>query len=50
MEKLKLGIIGCGGMEKSHASAFSEVTNVDVIATCDIIKDNYLYADSYLEI
>jgi len=56
MEKLKLGVIGCGGMERTHANAFSEVTNVEVVATADIIKEKaeiaaevfgakYAYAD-----
>ena len=39
MEKIKLGVIGCGGMEKTHASAYSEVKSVEVVATADIIKE-----------
>lgn len=39
MEKLRLGVIGCGGMEKTHQSAYSNVSNVEVTATCDIIRE-----------
>ncbi len=39
MEKIKLGVIGCGGMEKTHASAYSEVKSVEVVATADIIRE-----------
>lgn len=39
MEKLKLGIVGCGGMEKTHESGVKELENIEVVCTADIIKE-----------
>lgn len=37
MEKIRLGIIGCGGMAGSHANGFLELADqMTVTATCDI--------------
>ena len=44
MDKLKLGVIGCGGMEKVHESGLSELDNVKVVATADIIKERAEHA------
>ena len=35
MEKLKLGLIGCGGMMKRHAEAIQLLENVEITAVCD---------------
>ena len=39
MEKLKLGLIGCGGMMKNHARAVNLVDAVEIVAVCDIIRE-----------
>ncbi|MBQ6543846.1 MAG: Gfo/Idh/MocA family oxidoreductase, partial [Clostridia bacterium] len=40
MEKIKVGIIGCGGIGNSkHLPALSRNKNVEVVAFCDIIKE-----------
>lgn len=39
MEKLKLGLIGCGGMMKNHARAVNSVETVEIVAVCDIIRE-----------
>ena len=40
MNKLRIGIIGCGGMAKSHASRFSMILErVEVRAVCDVIRE-----------
>ena len=37
MEKLRLGIIGCGKMMRAHVESLSEVEEVEITAFCDII-------------
>ena len=40
MKKTRLGIIGCGGMARSHASRFNEVLDrVEVAAVVDIQQE-----------
>ena len=40
MSKICMGIIGCGGMARSHQNAYSELTDLmEITATCDIIYD-----------
>ena len=36
MRKLKLGLIGCGGMMKNHAKGIQELDCVEITAVCDI--------------
>ena len=36
MEKIRLGLIGCGGMMKSHAKGINLVENIEITAVCDI--------------
>ena len=36
MEKVRLGLIGCGGMMKNHAQAFNMVENIEITAVCDL--------------
>lgn len=56
MGKLKLAVIGCGGMEKTHESGFAGLDGVEVVCTADIIIERakkaaevygarYAYAD-----
>ncbi len=40
MEKLKIGLIGCGGMMGTHARAVNQVEGVEIVAICDIIRSN----------
>ena len=40
MEKLKIGLIGCGRMMASHAQAVNMVESVEIVAVCDIIPEN----------
>ena len=40
MEKIRLGVIGCGGMAKSHLRGLLEISDkMTVTATCDIIPE-----------
>ena len=40
MAKTRIGIVGCGGMARSHASRFSMILDqVEIAACCDVIKD-----------
>ena len=40
MEKIRLGIIGCGGMGNNHLKGLKELEDICTItATCDIIED-----------
>jgi len=40
MEKLKIGIIGCGGIANGkHMPAISKIKNVEMVAFCDIIPE-----------
>jgi len=39
MASTKLGIIGCGGMGNHHAKILSTMSNVDIVAVCDIIEE-----------
>lgn len=38
-KKLKIGLIGCGGIQKMHAFAYLDNENVEVVACCDLILD-----------
>ena len=38
MEKLKLGLVGCGGMMKTHVKAVTTMEEVEIVALCDIIR------------
>jgi predicted dehydrogenase len=40
MKKLRLGLIGCGGMMGSHVQGVRYVDNVEIVAVCDIIRAN----------
>lgn len=40
MKKVRLGIIGCGGMMKHHVRTIQEVENMEVTAVCDVILEN----------
>ncbi len=39
MKKLKMGLIGCGGMMKSHMMGVEQVKNVEFVAVCDVIRE-----------
>lgn len=39
MEKIRLGMIGCGRMMKRHALAIQQVDNVDITAVCDVVLE-----------
>ena len=40
MEKLKIGIIGCGGIANGkHMPALKQIDNVEMVAFCDIIPE-----------
>ncbi len=40
MDFLRLGLIGCGKMMGSHVVGVKYVDNVDIVAVCDIVKEN----------
>ena len=39
MEKLKLGLVGCGGMMKSHVQAVTLMDQVEIVALCDVVRE-----------
>ncbi|MBQ6697903.1 MAG: Gfo/Idh/MocA family oxidoreductase [Oscillospiraceae bacterium] len=39
MGKIRLGLIGCGGMMKNHAAGISLLDNVEITAVCDVVKE-----------
>lgn len=40
MKRIRLGIIGCGGMSRTHAQGIAKCTDaVEITAVCDIIKE-----------
>lgn len=39
MEKLKIGLIGCGNMMRSHAQAVDQVEDVQIVAVCDTVLE-----------
>lgn len=40
MKKLRMGLIGCGRMMRSHISGVEQVKNVEFVAICDIDPEN----------
>lgn len=39
-KKLKIGIIGCGGICRyAHVPAYEKMDNVEIVAACDIIPE-----------
>ena len=41
MEKIRMGLVGCGKMMASHAQGINKVTDkLEIVAVCDIIKEN----------
>lgn len=38
-KKIKVGLIGCGGMGNVHLRGYAEMDNVEVVALCDIIPE-----------
>ena len=40
MEKVKIGLIGCGKMMASHLKGIHQVENAQVVAVCDNLPDN----------
>lgn len=39
MEKIRIGLIGCGGMMRSHAEGLKVVEGVEITAVCDIVRE-----------
>ena len=49
MDKVRIGIVGCGGMARSHASRFSMILDqVEITAVCDILLDRAQAVAGYL--
>lgn len=45
MEKMKVGIIGCGGIANGkHLPAIKAVGNIEIVAVCDIIEERAIKA------
>ena len=47
MDKLRLGLIGCGSMMKNHVKAVTDMEEVDIVALCDVVRER---ADAVAEI
>ena len=44
--KLRVGIIGCGGIANSHMKAYLTMPDVEIVAGCDIVPgraEAYMY-------
>jgi len=39
MSKVHVALIGCGGISRSHVVGYKNLDNVNVIATCDLVKE-----------
>ena len=40
MERIRVGVVGCGGMARGHASRFSMILDqIEITATCDIVQE-----------
>ncbi len=40
MEKIRIGIIGCGGIANTkHMPALKKIKEVEIVAFCDIIEE-----------
>ncbi|MBD3182613.1 gfo/Idh/MocA family oxidoreductase [Candidatus Poribacteria bacterium] len=39
MEKVKIGLVGTGGIGNHHASVYDKMDDVELVAVCDIFKD-----------
>ncbi|MCR5262753.1 MAG: Gfo/Idh/MocA family oxidoreductase [Clostridiales bacterium] len=39
MDKLRLGLVGCGGMMRTHAAGINLAESVEIVAVCDIIRE-----------
>ena len=50
MEKIRLGILGCGGMGRSHLAGMSRITDLaDITAACDVDPERLENAVQALE-
>ena len=38
MKKIKIGIVGNGGISRMHAEGYKKLGNVEIYALCDINK------------
>ena len=48
MEKLRIGIIGCGGIANGkHMPALKKLGDVEMVAFCDIVKERAEAAAKY---
>lgn len=51
MKKIRLGMIGCGGMARTHAQGIAKCTDaVEITAICDVIEERAQYAADGLDI
>ncbi len=39
MEKIRIGLIGCGGRQGAHMAAFEHMDDVEVVAVADPVED-----------
>ena len=40
MEKLKMGLVGCGNMMRQHLRGVDRVEGVEFVAVCDVVREN----------
>ncbi len=48
MKKLRMGLIGCGGMMGNHVQGVNYVDNADIVAVCDIIEQRAIDVTRHL--
>ena len=39
-KKLRIGIVGAGGIASVHAQSYQDVPAADIVAVCDIVAEN----------
>ena len=39
MEPIRVGLIGCGGMMRSHAAGVNLVEDIEIVAVCDVVRE-----------
>ena len=49
MRKIKLGLVGCGGMMTAHLQGIEHVETVEITAVCDVIPENVEKVREFLE-
>ena len=50
MSKLRVGIIGLGGIARAHGDAIATLDNIEVVAVADLFEDKQDIVQQYLTV